>query len=164
MNAPSTDKELHLLSAIQNLISTPGAVQHQTDRLSRGKHRRFDFFLCCNIPVRDITTRMIILLMFFSEGVVISLSNSLLSRHEHADEVHNSGVVWGRVSQVHAALLQQVEVTVSVATEWNQSQLPLATTREITQRHIRTERGKFHGSLRVCWCVWTLVRPQSTER
>eukprot|EP00066_Takifugu_rubripes_P004383 XP_003967717.2 PREDICTED: phosphatidylinositol 4-phosphate 3-kinase C2 domain-containing subunit gamma [Takifugu rubripes] len=55
-------------------------------------------------------------------------TSHLLSRHEHTDEVHNSGVVWGRVSQVHAALLQQVEVTVSVATEWNQSQLPLATT------------------------------------
>lgn len=148
MNAPSTDKELLLLSGIQNLISTPGPVQHQPDRLSRGKHWCFDFFLCCNIPVRDITTHMIIPLMFFSEGVVrfcellfISLSNSLLSRYEHTDEVHNSGVVWGRVSQVHAALLQQVEVTVSVATEWNQSQLPLATTRKITRQHIRTKRG-----------------------
>lgn len=71
----------------------------------------------------------------------ISLPNRLLSRYEHTDEVHNSGVVWGRVSQVHAALLQQVEVTVSVATEWNHSQLPLATTRELTQQHIRTKRG-----------------------
>lgn len=70
----------------------------------------------------------------------MSLSNSLLSRYEHTDEVHNSGVVWGRVSQVHAALLQQVEVAVSVATEWNHSQLPLATTRKITQQHIRTKR------------------------
>lgn len=148
MNTPSTDKELHLFSGIQNLISTPGPVQHQTDGLSRGKHRSFDFFLCRNIPVRDITAHMIILLMFFSEGVVsfcellfISLSNSLLSRYEHTDEVHNSGVVWGRVSQVHAALLQQVEVTVSVATEWNQSQLPLATSRKMPQQHIRTKRG-----------------------
>ncbi|CAG08722.1 unnamed protein product [Tetraodon nigroviridis] len=34
-----------------------------------------------------------------------------MSRHEHADAVHNSGVVWGRVSQVHPALLQHMEET-----------------------------------------------------
>lgn len=73
MNAPSTDKELHLLSGIQN-FSTPGPVQHQTGRLSGGKHRRSDFFLCCNIPVRDVSTHMILLLMVFSEGVFFSFS------------------------------------------------------------------------------------------
>lgn len=82
-----------------------------------------------------------VFLCFFCELLFIPLSNSLLSRYQHTDEVHNSGVVWGRVSQVHAALLQQVEVTVSVATEWNHSQLPLATTRKITQQHIRIKLG-----------------------
>ncbi|XP_035013869.2 phosphatidylinositol 3-kinase C2 domain-containing subunit gamma [Hippoglossus stenolepis] len=55
-------------------------------------------------------------------------TSKLMSRHRHTDSVHNSGVLWGRVLQVHPALLQQVEVTVSVATEWGTNQIPLPTT------------------------------------
>ncbi|XP_019933710.2 phosphatidylinositol 3-kinase C2 domain-containing subunit gamma isoform X1 [Paralichthys olivaceus] len=55
-------------------------------------------------------------------------TSKLMSRHKHTDNVHNSGVLWGRVLQVHPALLQQVEVTVSLATEWGNNQIPFPTT------------------------------------
>lgn len=61
------------------------------------------------------------------------VSGRLTSRYKHTDSVHNSGVVWGRLLQVHPALLQQVEVNVSVATEWNNNQLPFPTTGKINQ-------------------------------
>ncbi|XP_073328066.1 phosphatidylinositol 3-kinase C2 domain-containing subunit gamma [Pagrus major] len=55
-------------------------------------------------------------------------TSNLMSHYKHADSVHNSGVVWGRMLHIHPALLQQVEVTVSVATEWDDNQVPLPTT------------------------------------
>lgn len=64
------DKELPLLpdrAHIPNFIfPTLGAVHHQTDGLSRGQHEKFDFFLCCNIPVRDILPCIITIAMFSS--------------------------------------------------------------------------------------------------
>ncbi|XP_034060859.1 phosphatidylinositol 4-phosphate 3-kinase C2 domain-containing subunit gamma isoform X1 [Gymnodraco acuticeps] len=54
-------------------------------------------------------------------------TSKLMSRYRHTDSVHNSGLVWSRVLQIHPALLQQVEVTVSVATEWGIHQLPVPT-------------------------------------
>lgn len=63
-----------------------------------------------------------------------------MSRYEHTDDVHNSGVVWGRLSQVHPALLQHMEVTVSLATEWNNNQLPIPTTRKLIGRSAASRR------------------------
>lgn len=56
-----------------------------------------------------------------------------MSRYKHTDSVHNSGVVWGRVLHIHPALLQQVELTVSVATDYDTQQLPIPTTGIIHQ-------------------------------
>lgn len=85
-----------------------------------------------------------------------------MSRHEHADAVHNSGVVWGRVSQVHPALLQHMEVTVSVATEWNNTQLPIPTTRKTVRRSAASQcDGKPKSAL---VCVWTLFLVNRTVK
>ncbi|XP_068459618.1 phosphatidylinositol 3-kinase C2 domain-containing subunit gamma [Clinocottus analis] len=55
-------------------------------------------------------------------------TSRLMSRYRHADSLHNSGVVWSRLSRIHPDLLQQVEVNLSVATEWENHQLPFPTT------------------------------------
>ncbi|KAG7521545.1 phosphatidylinositol 4-phosphate 3-kinase C2 domain-containing subunit gamma [Solea senegalensis] len=66
-------------------------------------------------------------------------TSKLMSRHKHTDSVHNSGVVWGRVLQIHPALLQQVEVNVSVATEWSDHQLPIPTSVNRTVKSLIVE-------------------------
>uniref|UniRef100_UPI0037E89608 phosphatidylinositol 3-kinase C2 domain-containing subunit gamma n=1 Tax=Semicossyphus pulcher TaxID=241346 RepID=UPI0037E89608 len=55
-------------------------------------------------------------------------TSKLSSRYKHTDSVHNPGVVWARVSHVHPALLQRVEVNISVARDWDNHQLPFPTT------------------------------------
>ncbi|KAF0040704.1 hypothetical protein F2P81_006602 [Scophthalmus maximus] len=62
-----------------------------------------------------------------------------MARYGHTDSVHNSGVVWGRLSQIHPALLQQVEVTVSVALGWDNHQLPFPTAVDRTVKSLIDE-------------------------
>nr|XP_029138079.1 phosphatidylinositol 4-phosphate 3-kinase C2 domain-containing subunit gamma [Labrus bergylta] len=56
-----------------------------------------------------------------------SATSKLMSRYKHTDSVHNPGVVWARVLHINPALLQQVEVNVSVARDWDHHQLPFPT-------------------------------------
>ncbi|XP_029379486.1 phosphatidylinositol 4-phosphate 3-kinase C2 domain-containing subunit gamma [Echeneis naucrates] len=62
--------------------------------------------------------------------------SKMTSQYKHTDRVNNSGLVWGRLLQIHPALLQQVEVTVSVATEWDNHQLPFPTTVSRTVKNL----------------------------
>ncbi|XP_019712782.1 phosphatidylinositol 4-phosphate 3-kinase C2 domain-containing subunit gamma isoform X1 [Hippocampus comes] len=55
-------------------------------------------------------------------------TSRLLSRYKHTQVAHNTGAVCARVSRVHPALLQQVELTVNVAIENKSHQLPIPTT------------------------------------
>lgn len=57
-----------------------------------------------------------------------SAASKLMSRYKHTDSTYNTGMVWGRLFCVHPALLQQVVVTVNVATDWDNHQLPVPTT------------------------------------
>lgn len=80
----------------------------------------------------DIHDPWTITLVDTPQGSTKSLStftfsiSQLMSRFKHTDE-SNTGIVWARLSHVHPALLQQAEVTVSVATNWDSYQLPIPT-------------------------------------
>ncbi|XP_028305921.1 phosphatidylinositol 4-phosphate 3-kinase C2 domain-containing subunit gamma isoform X2 [Gouania willdenowi] len=52
----------------------------------------------------------------------------LMSQYKHTDSVHNSGLVWGQVLRIHPALLQNVEITVSILSEGHKDPLPFPTT------------------------------------
>ncbi|XP_029952921.1 phosphatidylinositol 4-phosphate 3-kinase C2 domain-containing subunit gamma [Salarias fasciatus] len=54
-------------------------------------------------------------------------TSRLKSRYKHTDSAHNSGMVRCRLLHVHPALMQDVEVTVSVATDWHPDPLPFPT-------------------------------------
>lgn len=53
-----------------------------------------------------------------------AVSGSLMSKYSHSDAAHNPGVVWGRILDIHHALLQQEEVTISVLYENTQIPIP----------------------------------------
>ncbi|XP_004567786.1 phosphatidylinositol 3-kinase C2 domain-containing subunit gamma [Maylandia zebra] len=50
---------------------------------------------------------------------------SLMSKYKHTESLYNSGLVCGRLLDINRALLQQVEVTISVV--WDQNQIPIPT-------------------------------------
>ncbi|XP_057693304.1 phosphatidylinositol 3-kinase C2 domain-containing subunit gamma isoform X2 [Corythoichthys intestinalis] len=54
-------------------------------------------------------------------------TSNLISRHKASQSADNCSVVQARMSHIHPALLQQVELTVTVATEYQSHQLPIPT-------------------------------------
>lgn len=52
-----------------------------------------------------------------------------MSKYKHTDSLYNSGLVCGRLLDINCALLQQVEVTISVV--WDQNQIPIPTSGNI---------------------------------
>ncbi|XP_069564216.1 phosphatidylinositol 3-kinase C2 domain-containing subunit gamma isoform X1 [Brachyistius frenatus] len=86
-------------------------------------------------------------------------TSKLMSRYKHTDGVSNCGVVWSRVLEIHPALLQQVEVIVSVAIEWESHQVPFPTSvnrtvesliKEIFQLLDLTPNPSDHYVLKLC--------------
>lgn len=73
------------------------------------------------------STKQNVFLCHFCLGILLSYLCRLMSRFPHTDGVYNSGIVWGRLSHVHPVLLQEEEVTVSVATDWDTHQIPFPT-------------------------------------
>ncbi|KAM8860741.1 phosphatidylinositol 3-kinase C2 domain-containing subunit gamma isoform 2-T3 [Synchiropus picturatus] len=59
-------------------------------------------------------------------------TTKLMSRYKHWDQVHNSGVVRGRLFPVHPALLHQVMLNVTVVTDNDSYQLPVPTTIDLS--------------------------------
>ncbi|KAK5611709.1 hypothetical protein CRENBAI_011814 [Crenichthys baileyi] len=54
-------------------------------------------------------------------------TTQLMSLYKHIDRVHNSGVVWCRLLNIHPALLQQLEIDVTVSTEEDNLLFPIPT-------------------------------------
>ncbi|XP_076026726.1 phosphatidylinositol 3-kinase C2 domain-containing subunit gamma [Genypterus blacodes] len=54
-------------------------------------------------------------------------TSKLMLRFQHTDVAHNTGVVWSRVLPVHATLLQQADVTIKVAADWDSDLIPIPT-------------------------------------
>ncbi|XP_077452589.1 phosphatidylinositol 3-kinase C2 domain-containing subunit gamma isoform X1 [Stigmatopora argus] len=77
----------------------------------------------CFIKLKDTPEGSTSVMAAFSQA-----TSNLILRHKAAQSAHDCGVTRARMSRIHPALLQQVELTITVATEYQSHPLSIPTT------------------------------------
>ncbi|KAM9376569.1 phosphatidylinositol 3-kinase C2 domain-containing subunit gamma [Pholidichthys leucotaenia] len=92
-------------------------LRDSAPKLTRSRTEVYDLWAITLIDTPEGSTKR---LASFTEA-----TNGVKARFPHTDTTFNSGLVLGRVFEIHHALLQQVQLDTRVSIEWGSEQLPV---------------------------------------